>query len=276
MNEYPRANSLPWSGRSAGAGASSSRFAARSGSSLAGLLAILAIAYALERSSSRPPRSSGSASSPALRARGRRRVVLRAAAVAQGHRRTGRALSRRARALARFHDPQRDGSAASGRAVVAGADRSGWSRTAIERVHEIQEGERIEREPMRRYAWVAGAVSRWPHRAVHVRPGVSPSHAVGDLRHLARRRSRGAVSDRGEARQRDRAKGADQMISATLSGFDAADAAILIRKGSASAFERVPMVKAENGTYEGHAVRSRRAARLRRRSGRRALPRRTS
>ena len=47
------------------------------------------------------------------------------------------------------------------------------------------------------------------------------------------------------------AKGADQMISATLSGFDAADAAILIRKGSASAFERVPMVKAENGSYEG-------------------------
>ena len=47
------------------------------------------------------------------------------------------------------------------------------------------------------------------------------------------------------------AKGADQMISATLAGFDAADAAILIRKGSASAFERVPMVKAENGSYEG-------------------------
>ncbi len=47
------------------------------------------------------------------------------------------------------------------------------------------------------------------------------------------------------------AKGADQMITASLSGFDAADAAILIRKGSATAFERVPMVKAENGSYEG-------------------------
>ena len=36
------------------------------------------------------------------------------------------------------------------------------------------------------------------------------------------------------------AKGADQMISATLSGFDAADAAILIRKNG-GAPERVPM-----------------------------------
>jgi hypothetical protein len=30
---------------------------------------------------------------------------------------------------------------------------------AIERVHAIQEGERIEREPMKRYVWVAGAVA---------------------------------------------------------------------------------------------------------------------
>jgi hypothetical protein len=46
-------------------------------------------------------------------------------------------------------------------------------------------------------------------------------------------------------------KGADQMINATLSGFDAADATILIRKASQSAFDRVPMVKSDSGAYEG-------------------------
>ena len=47
------------------------------------------------------------------------------------------------------------------------------------------------------------------------------------------------------------AKGADQLISATLSGFDAAEAAILVKKASTDSYERVPMVKAENGSYEG-------------------------
>ncbi len=42
------------------------------------------------------------------------------------------------------------------------------------------------------------------------------------------------------------------MIAATLSGFDSADAAIVLKKGGGeSAYERVAMLKGENGTYEG-------------------------
>ena len=47
-------------------------------------------------------------------------------------------------------------------------------------------------------------------------------------------------------------KGADQTIAATLAGFDSADAAIVLKKGGAeAAYERVAMLKGENGTYEG-------------------------
>ena len=89
---------------------------------LAGLLAIIAIAYALEALKFTPAAIFWFRIVTALVLRRRRRVVLRAAAVAQGHRRTGRALSRRARADARFHDPQRDGSDRAARRLVAGAD----------------------------------------------------------------------------------------------------------------------------------------------------------
>ena len=119
-------------------------------------------------------------------------------------------------------------------------------------MHEIQEGERIEREPM-----TPLRVGRRRGR------GRRPSRCSRSARRISVTRCRrifvisrdveAAAPYRIEVTPGDAtvAKGADQMINATLSGFDAADAAILIRKGSASAFERVPMVKAENGAYEG-------------------------
>ena len=122
---------------------------------------------------------------------------------------------------------------------------------AIERVHEIHEGERIERDPMRRYAWVAGAVAvgaiaLFVYGPSYLRHTLSAIFVIS-------RDVEAAAPYRIDVKPGDAtvAKGADQMINASLSGFDAADAAILIRKGSESAFERVPMIKAENGTYEG-------------------------
>ena len=84
---------------------------------LAGLVAILAIAYTLEALKFTPAAIFWFRIVTGARAGRRRRVVLRAPAVAQGHRRTGRAVSRRARADARFDDPERDGSVASGPAT---------------------------------------------------------------------------------------------------------------------------------------------------------------
>src|SRR5690606_30580796 len=46
-------------------------------------------------------------------------------------------------------------------------------------------------------------------------------------------------------------KGADQTIAATLAGFDAAEAAGVVRKGAEASYERVAMLKGEDGTYEG-------------------------
>ena len=103
VRSMPARSCSKWSGRYAGAGASSSRCAARSGSCSPALIAIIAIAYALEALKFTPAAIFSFRIVTALVLRRRRRVVLRAAAVAQGHRRTGRALSRRARADARLH-----------------------------------------------------------------------------------------------------------------------------------------------------------------------------
>ena len=46
-------------------------------------------------------------------------------------------------------------------------------------------------------------------------------------------------------------RGSDQTFTATLSGFSADDAVLLVRKGDATSFERVPMIKGDDGTFEG-------------------------
>ena len=75
---------------------------------------------------------------------------------------------------------------------------------AIERVHEIQEGERIEREPMKRYVWVAGAVAAaaialFTFGPAYLRHTLSAIFVIS-----TRRRSGRAVSHRGEAGRRQR------------------------------------------------------------------------
>ena len=71
----------------------------------------------------------------------------------------------------------------------------------------FDEGQRIERDPMRRYAWGRRRRRRGGDRALHVRPRVFAAHAVGAVRHLARRGSRRAVPHRRQAGERHRAQG---------------------------------------------------------------------
>src|SRR5690349_11603751 len=139
------------------------------------------------------------------------------------------------------HEPSLDSTILS---AMEAAERPGeWSpdlirrlvENAIERVHEIQEGQRIEKEPMRRYVYIAAAVSvaaiaLFTFGPAYFRHTLSAIFVIAsDLEAAAPYRI--AVTP-GDATV---AKGADQMITATLSGFDAADAAILIRKGSGGA-----------------------------------------
>ena len=217
---------------------------------IAGVLAIVAIAYALETLKFTPTAILSF------------RIVTGLVLVAAGAWFFARPLSRKVsdEQVALYleeHEPTLDSAILS---AMEASERPGdWSpelirrlvENAIERVHEIREGERIERESMRRYLLVAsavavGAVALFTFGPAYFRHAVSAIFVIS-------RDVEAAAPYRIDVKPGDAtvAKGADQMISATLSGFDAADAAILIRKGSASAFERVPMVKAENGSYEG-------------------------
>ena len=217
---------------------------------LAGLVAILAIAYTLEALKFTPAAIFWF------------RIVTGLVLVAAGAWFFARPLSRKVtdEQVALYleeHEPSLDSAILS--AMEVSQKPGEWSpqlierlvEKAIERVHEIHEGERIERDPMRRYAWVAGAVAvaaiaLFMYGPSYLRHTLSAIFVIS-------RDVEAAAPYRIEVKPGDAtvAKGADQMINASLSGFDAADAAILIRKGSESAFERVPMIKAENGTYEG-------------------------
>ena len=154
----PARSCSKWSGRSAAAGASSSPSAAPSDS----------CSPASWRSSRSPTRSKRSKFTPG--AIFWFRIVTALVFVAAGAWFFARPLSRKVtdEQVALYleeHEPTLDSTILSAMEV---SERPGdWSpelidrlvENAIERVHEIQEGERIEREPMRRYAWVAGAVA---------------------------------------------------------------------------------------------------------------------
>jgi hypothetical protein len=217
---------------------------------LAGLVSILAIAYALEALKFTPAAIFWF------------RIITALVFVAAGAWFFARPLSRKVsdEQVALYleeHEPTLDSTILS---AMEAAERPGdWSpelinrlvENAIDRVHEIQDGQRVEREPMRRYAWVAGAVAVAAIALFMYGPSYL-RHALSAI-FVVSRDVEAAAPYRIEVKPGNAtvAKGADQMINATLSGFDAADAAILIKKGSETSYERVPMVKNENGSYEG-------------------------
>ena len=122
---------------------------------------------------------------------------------------------------------------------------------AIERVHEIDDGRRIEKAPVRRYATAAGvvaiaAVAVFTLGPAYLRHALSALLVVSrDVEAAAPYRidvTPGTVSV---------PKGADQTITAHLSGFNASEAIVFTRKSPDEAFQQVPMVRVENGDYDG-------------------------
>lgn len=123
--------------------------------------------------------------------------------------------------------------------------------TAVERVHEVEGGRRIELPLVRRYAamalgTLAVAAAIFTFGPAYLRQGLSAMYSWSqDLEAAAPYRitltpGSGKVP-----------RGADQLFTATLSGFSADDAVLMVRKGDATAFERVPLLKGDNGTFEG-------------------------
>jgi len=217
---------------------------------IAGVLAMIAIAYTLEALKFAP------AAILAFR------IITALVLVAAGTWFFARPLSRKVtdEQVALYleeHEPTLDSTILS---AMEATERPGdWSpelirklvEHAIERVHEIQEGERIEREPMKRYVWVAGgvavaAIALFVFGPAYFRHSLSAIFVIS-------RDLEAAAPYHIEVKPGDAtvAKGADQMISAKLSGFDAAEAAILVKKASTGSYERFPMAKGENGSYEG-------------------------
>lgn len=217
---------------------------------IAGLAAIIAIAYALEALKFTPSAIFWF------------RIATGLVLVAAGAWFFARPLSRKVTdeqvvLYLEEHEPSLDSTILS---AMEASERPGdWSPVlirrlvehAIDRAHEIHEGQRIERDSMVRYAWVTGgvavaAVALFTFGPVYLRHTLS---AIFDIsRDVAAAAPYRIAVTPGDAKV---PKGADQTITATVSGFDAADATILVRKASQSAFERVPMVKNENGGYEG-------------------------
>jgi hypothetical protein len=122
---------------------------------------------------------------------------------------------------------------------------------AIERVQRIEEGRRIERTPLRRYATAAAAVAIAALAVFAFGPAYL-RHALSALV-IVSRDVEAAAPYRIEVTPGHATvpKGADQTIAATLHGFEAGEATVFTRKGANAPYERVPMVRTEGGGYEG-------------------------
>ena len=123
--------------------------------------------------------------------------------------------------------------------------------SAVARSQAIQHGRRIEQQPVRRYAGLMAAVAV----ALLALFAFGPAylrHALSAMLSFSKD-VQAAVPYRIDVSPGNAtlSRGADQAVSAQLSGFEAMDAALMVRKDPKGEFERVPMVRAENGAYEG-------------------------
>ncbi|MCC7034518.1 MAG: hypothetical protein IT179_16985, partial [Acidobacteria bacterium] len=123
--------------------------------------------------------------------------------------------------------------------------------TAVERLHAVEDGARIEREPLRRFSMAVAVVSAVALAIFTIGPAVLRQTLTALF--VLSRSVEAAAPYRVEVTPGDATvpKGADQTIAATLAGFDAAEAAVVLRKGGEAAYERVAMLRGEDGTYEG-------------------------
>ncbi len=141
--------------------------------------------------------------------------------------------------------------------------------SAVRKVEAIDWGRNVERSPMRRYATTfaviaIAAVALFSLGPRFLRHGLSALLVVS-------RSVQAAAPYRIDVTPGNASvpRGVDQTITATLAGFEASEASLMMRKSPDAPFERVPLVRSENSA-EGeqvrrHAVRSGRADRLLRR-----------
>ncbi len=123
--------------------------------------------------------------------------------------------------------------------------------SAIEKCRTIDDGRRLERRPMRRYAAGVAAVALAALAIFALGPGYL-RHALSALVTVSRS-VEAAVPYRIEVTPGNATvpRGVDQAVAAALSGFDADRASLMVRKSPDAAFERLPLVRGDDGRFEG-------------------------
>ncbi len=123
--------------------------------------------------------------------------------------------------------------------------------SAVEKCREIEGGRGVERPHVRRYgatlAMVAvAAILLFVLGPAYLRHALSALLVLsGDVEAAAPYRIEVTPGNATVPR------GADQTITAHLSGFDADQASLMVKKTPDAAYERVPLLKGEDGKYEG-------------------------
>ncbi|HEY7056237.1 MAG TPA: DUF4175 family protein, partial [Vicinamibacterales bacterium] len=123
--------------------------------------------------------------------------------------------------------------------------------SAIDKCRAVEDGRRVEQTPMRRYAGALAAVVVIGGSAFLFGPAYM-RHALSALLVFSRS-VEAAAPYRIEVKPGHATvpRGADQNISAHLVGFQADQASLMIRKSPTAAFERLPLIRGENDSYEG-------------------------
>ncbi|PYR90467.1 MAG: hypothetical protein DMF84_21445, partial [Acidobacteria bacterium] len=123
--------------------------------------------------------------------------------------------------------------------------------SAIERCRTIEEGRRVERMPLRRYASALGAALLIACAVFMLGPSYM-RHALSALL-VVSRSLEAAAPYRIDVKPGNATvpRGADLAVSARLHGFQSDQASLMIRKSRTAAFERLPLIRGENDQYDG-------------------------
>jgi hypothetical protein len=116
----------------------------------------------------------------------------------------------------------------------------------MEKVRELEQGRRVERAPMRRYSGAFAAIAIAAIAIFTLGPAFL-RHALSALL-VVSRSVEAAVPYRIDVSPGNATvpRGADQTITAALSGFDSDQAVLMVRRTPDAAFERMPLLRAEN------------------------------
>ncbi len=122
--------------------------------------------------------------------------------------------------------------------------------TALEGARRVEDGRRVERPALYRFggaltALAVGAVALTLLGPTHLRSGLAalllPLRDAATVSPYAIAVTPGSVTI---------ARGTDQLVAATLGGFQAGEASVFTRSGPDAPFQRLSMIQVEDGTFE--------------------------